>query len=268
MHRRRLLFIGLAAVVAGSVLSSVVYRTLQRQMAPAKPGVSVVVAARDLIPGQKLEERDLRVVTYPADFLPSDVLHTQISATRRWAAVPIWKGDFVTASKLTDDAGLPGQIPVGMRAAPVSVNDVISVAGFAKPSTRVDVLVTGYAPDSRKLQTSTVLQNILVLAAGNQLEHDASSGGREAHVVTLLVSPEDAEKLTLATQEGHIQLIIRNPHDPNREKREAVRNLYDTPAKKKSIRVTDITPSAPIPPPEVEIQLIRGGEPDKVLKVK
>ena len=174
------------------------------------------------------------------------------------------KGDFVTVSKLAYNPGLPGQIPVGMRAAPVSVNDVVSVAGFAKPGTLVDVLVTGYAPDSRKLQTSTVLQNIRVLAAGSQLEHDASSGSREAHVVTLLVSPEEAEKLTLATQEGHIQLIIRNPHDPDREKREPVRNLYETPAK----RLVRVKPPAPAPPPEFEIQLIRGGEPEKVLKVK
>jgi pilus assembly protein CpaB len=176
------------------------------------------------------------------------------------------QGDFVTSSKLTDDGGLPSLIPVGMRAAPVSVNDVASVAGFAKPGTLVDVLVTGYAPDSHKLQTITVLQSIRVLAAGTQLEHAAARDTREAHVVTLLVSPEEAEKLTLATQEGHIQLIIRNPRDPSQEKRPPVRDLYDLAARKKPVRAKYVP--VPVPPKDYEIELLRGPQQQKSFKFK
>jgi pilus assembly protein CpaB len=264
MDRRRLLFIGMAALVMGGLISSAVYRSLQRRMIPQKPGVHVVVAARNLMPGQKLEERDLRVVRYPGDFLPSDVLHTQAGASGRWARVPMVQGDFVTSDKLADEGGLPSQIPIGMRAASVSVNDVISVAGFARPDTIVDVLVTGHAPDGSKLQTITVLQNVRVLAAGTQLEHTAANEGHEARVVTLLVSPEDAEKLTLATQEGHIQLIIRNPGDASLEKRLPARDLYDSAPRKKQVRVKYVPP---LPPPDYEIQLFRGGRSESV-KVK
>jgi pilus assembly protein CpaB len=266
MDRRRLVLIGVAALVMGSTFSSVVYHALQRQMTPAKPGVYVVVAARNVMAGQKLEERDLKMVRYPGDFLPPDVLHAQVGAIGQWTGVPMVQGDFVTSSKLTDDVGLPSLIPIGMRAAPVSVNDVVSVAGFAKPGTLVDVLVTGYAPDSHKLQTSTVLQNVRVLAAGTQLEHTAANEAREARVVTLLVSPDDAEKLTLATQEGHIQLIIRNPRDPGQEKRLPVRDLYDSAARKKPVQVKYLP--APAPRQDYEIQVFRGGQQEKSFKFK
>lgn len=266
MDRRRLLLIGIAALFMGGLFSSVVYHSLQRRMNLEKPGVYVVVAARNVMPGQKLEERDLKVVRYPNDFLPPDVLHTQAGAIGRWAGVPMVQGDFVTSNKLTDDGGLPSLIPVGLRAAPVSVNDVVSVAGFAKPGTLVDVLVTGYAPDSHKLQTITVLQNVRVLAAGTQLEHTAANEAREARVVTLLVSPEDAEKLTLATQEGHIQLIIRNPRDPSQEKRLPVRDLYDSAPRKTPVQVKYVP--APAQRQDYEIQLFLGGQQQKSVKFK
>lgn len=266
MYRKRLLFIGIASIVLGSLLSSVVYRSLQRRMTPERSGVYVVVAARNLMPGQKLEEQDLRMLRYPGDFLPPDVLHAQAGAVGRWTGVPMVQGDFVTSSKLSDDGGLSSLIPVGMRAAPVSVNDVVSVAGFVKPGTLVDVLVTGQAPDSHKLQTVTVLQNVRVVAAGTQLQHTASNESHEAHVVTLLVSPEDAEKLTLATQEGHIQLIIRNPRDVSQDKRPPAQDLYDTAPRKKPVKVKYSAP--PPPPPDYEIQLYLGNQPQKSVKFK
>jgi pilus assembly protein CpaB len=265
MQRRRLLFIGIAALVMGSIFSSVVYQSLQKRMTPAANGVYVLVAAHNLMPGEKLEERDLKMARYPGDFLPPDVLRTQAGAIGRWTGVPMVQGDFVTSSKLTDDGGLPSLIPVGMRAAPVSVNDVVSVAGFAKPGTLVDVLLTGYEPESHKLQTSTVLQSIRVLAAGTQLEHAAARDAREAHVVTLLVSPEDAEKLTLATQEGHIQLIIRNPRDASQEKRPPVRDLYDL-GRKKPVRAKYVPVTNP--PKDYEIELLRGPQQQKSFKFK
>jgi pilus assembly protein CpaB len=267
MDRRRLLFIGMAALVIGGLVSSALYRSLQKRMTPGRPGVYVVVATRNLMPGQRLTERDLRVVRYPGDFLPTEVLHAEAAAIGRWAGVRMVPGDFVSADKLTDDGGLPSRIPVGMRAAPVSVNDVVSVAGFAKPDTFVDVLITGHAPDSSRLQTITVPQNVRVLAAGTQLEHGTANDGREsrdARVVTLLVSPENAEKLTLAAQEGHIQLIIRNPSDASLEKTPPVRDLYDATPRKKPFRVRYLPP---LPPPDYEIQLFRGGQSERV-KVK
>jgi pilus assembly protein CpaB len=100
-----------------------------------------------------------------------------------------------------------------MRAISVRVNDVVGVAGFVLPGMRVDVLVTGHPPKHDDTMTNTILQNILVLSAGTTIQSDAKSQPISAAVVTLLVSPPQAETLTLANSEGHIQLVLRNSSD-------------------------------------------------------
>jgi pilus assembly protein CpaB len=95
----------------------------------------------------------------------------------------------------------------------VRVNEVVSVAGFVGPGTRVDVLLTGTPNGSSEPQTTTVLQNVAVIASGHTLERNASGEAQNTPVITLLASPEDAERLTLASSEGKIQLSLRNPLD-------------------------------------------------------
>ena len=109
--------------------------------------------------------------------------------------------------------GLGPLIPPGMRAISVRVNDVVGVAGFVLPGMRVDVLVTGKPPNRADTETQTVLQNITVLSAGQTIQTDGKSQPIVAPVVTLLVSPAEAEALTLANVEGHIQLVLRNSTD-------------------------------------------------------
>ena len=109
--------------------------------------------------------------------------------------------------------GLGPMIPPGMRAISVRVNDVVGVAGFVLPGMRVDVLVTGKPPNRTDTETQTVLQNITVLSAGQSIQTDGKSQPIVAPVVTLLVSPAEAEALTLANIEGHIQLVLRNSTD-------------------------------------------------------
>jgi pilus assembly protein CpaB len=151
-----------------------------------------------------------------------------------------------------------------MRAAAVSVNDIASVAGFARPGALVDVLVTGQAPDTHRLQSMTVLQRVRVLANGTQMEGNAAKDARETHVVTLLVTPEDAEKLAFAAQEGRLQLIIRNPRDSSQERRVPVNRLDGVPTDRKQIRIQYVpTPTSP----EHDIELIRGGHSERI-KVK
>ena len=100
-----------------------------------------------------------------------------------------------------------------MRAISVRVNDVVGVAGFVLPGMRVDVLVTGKPPNRADTETQTVLQNITVLSAGQTIQTDGKSQPIVAPVVTLLVTPAEAEALTLANVEGHIQLVLRNSTD-------------------------------------------------------
>jgi pilus assembly protein CpaB len=134
--------------------------------------------------------------------------------------VPIAKGEFILPSKLAGEeagAGLPSLIPNGMRAVSVRVNEVVSVAGFVTPGTRVDVLLTGTPEGGNDQQTTTVLQNVRVIAAGHTLEHSATGEAQNTAVITLLVSPDDAQRLTLASSQGHIQLALRSPLDTKQD---------------------------------------------------
>jgi pilus assembly protein CpaB len=134
--------------------------------------------------------------------------------------VPISKGEFILPNRLAGEnagAGLPSLIPPGMRAASVRVNEVVSVAGFVTAGTRVDVLLTGTPGGSGEQQTTTVLQNVAVLASGHTLERTATGEAQNSAVITLLVSPDDAQRLTLASSEGHIQLVLRNPLDTKQD---------------------------------------------------
>ena len=110
-------------------------------------------------------------------------------------------------------SGLPGLIPPGMRAVSVRVNEVVAVAGFVVPGTRVNVLLTGAPRGDSEQQTTTVLENVAVIAAGQRLERNAAGEPQNTAVITLLVTPDDAQKLTLARNEGRIQLMLRNPLD-------------------------------------------------------
>jgi pilus assembly protein CpaB len=155
----------------------------------------------------------------------------------RGVILPISRGEFILPSKLAPEnagAGLPSLIPPGMRAVSVRVNEVVSVAGFVGPGTRVDILLTGTPNGSSEDQTTTVLQNVAVIASGHTLERNAAGEAQTTPVITLLVSPDDAERLALASSEGHIQLALRNPLDTHQDEVPAAnaRGLYKggTPA--------------------------------------
>ena len=272
MNRTRLLVIGVVALALGAALSFFVYQSLQAKMAPPKVGVDVVVAANDIQVGAKIEDSDLKIVKYPPEDLPPRVFHTKTSALGRGTVLPIGKGEFVVPDKLAAEnagAGLTTLIAVGMRAEAVRVNDVTAVAGFVVPGTRVDVLVTGNPTGSSEPQTMTVLQDVAVLATGQRTERSATGEPQNASVVTLLVSPEDSEKLALASQEGRIQLVLRNPLDRNQEKAAAIRNTSlfgGAMSAQHQAKVTRVK-QAPmqVPEPEkLEIDIFRGTQKETI----
>jgi pilus assembly protein CpaB len=221
MNRTRLLMIGVVALALGGAVALVVYKNLQgRGPASNEPGADVVVAGDDIAVGARIEEHDVRIVRYPASSLPAGTYSVRSKVLGRGVILPISRGEFILPSKLAPEnagAGLPALIPPGMRAVSVRVNEVVSVAGFVGPGTRVDVLLTGTPNGGTENQTTTVLQNVAVIAAGKQLEHNAAGESMNTPVITLLVSPDDAERITLASQEGHIQLALRNPLDTQQE---------------------------------------------------
>jgi pilus assembly protein CpaB len=228
MNRNRLLLIGFVALALGAFVSLVVYRNLQsRTNTKVLPGEEVAVAADDLQVGSKIEDKDIRLVRFPSGELPAGVFHSKTKVVGRGVVLPISKGEFVLTNKLAGEnagAGLPSLIPPGMRAVSVRVNDTTSVSGFVQPGTRVDVLLTGNPQGSNEQQTTTVLENVAVIATGQKLERNSAGEAQNFPVVTLLLSPDDAERLTLASSQGHIQLALRNPLDTKQEGIAAVKS--------------------------------------------
>src|ERR1700686_3866888 len=217
MNRNRLLMIGVLALALGAFVSLLVYKNL-RGKGPSndEAGAEGAVAADDIQVGARIEEHDVRLVQFPASAVPTGAYSKRSQVLGRGVIIPIAKGDFILLSKLAPEnagSGLPSLIPPGMRAVSVRVNEVVSVAGFVGPGTRVDVLLTGTPNGSSEPQTTTVLQNVAVIASGHTLERSASGEAQSTPVITVLASPEDAERLTLASSEGKIQLSLRNPLD-------------------------------------------------------
>ena len=129
---------------------------------------------------------------------------------------PVAENEPILEAKLASTrsgAGLSATIPEGMRALSVSVNEVVGVAGFVIPGTMVDVLVTGNLPGGSTNVTRTILENVRVLAAGQKIEQDRDGKPQTVPVITLLVSPEDAATLTMAANQGKLQLALRNTVD-------------------------------------------------------
>jgi pilus assembly protein CpaB len=228
MNRNRLLLIGFIALALGAFVSLVVYRNLQsRTGSKNPPGEDVIVAADDLQVGTKIDDKDIRIVHFPAGDLPDGRFHLKNKVVGRGVVLPIAKGEFILTNKLAGENagfGLPSLIPPGMRAVSVRVNDTTSVSGFVLPGTRVDILLTGNPQGSNEQQTTTVLENVAVIATGQRLERNSAGEPQSAPVVTLLVSPDDAERLTLAASQGHIQLALRNPLDTKQEDVAAVKS--------------------------------------------
>jgi pilus assembly protein CpaB len=220
MNRKRLLLIGLLSLVLAGFVTLVAYKKFRPVMASGQSAVSrVVIADSDLGLGTRVAASDLRVAAYPAADLPDGTFASMEAVLGRGVIVPIRKNELVLASKLASakaGAGLPSLIPPGKRALSVQVNEVISVAGFVSPGCHVDVLLTGRPSlqGNQDVMTTTVLENVEVLAAGQEMQQNPDGGKpKTVTVITLLLTPDEAQRLTLASSEGRIQLSLRNPMD-------------------------------------------------------
>src|SRR3984957_6335392 len=277
MNRTRLLMIGVLALALGAFVSLLVYKNLQgRSASNTEAGSDVIVAADDIQVGARIEEHDARTAKFPTSGLPAGAYSKRSQVLGRGVIIPISKGEFILPTKLAPEnagSGLPSLIPPGMRAVSVRVNDVVSVAGFVGPGTRVDVLLTGTPNGSTESQTTTVLQNVAVIAAGHTLERNAAGEAQNTPVITLLASPEDAERLTLASTEGKIQLALRSPLDTHQEGVEAAnaKGLYKggTPSPPPRAAVRPVKHKAEPPPPSpsvLSVEVYQGDKKPDVVK--
>ena len=179
----------------------------------------VAVAARNLPTGSRITEADVKLVAWPAKNPVAGSFSELKPILDRGLVAAVGENEPFTESKLAplgSGAGLPPSIPPGMRAMSVKVDEVIGVAGFVVPGTRVDLVVTlrgsGQAEES---MSRTVASNVLVLTAGTKFDQEQAKDGKAqpSTVVTLAVSPSDAERVALASSEGKISLALRNPLD-------------------------------------------------------
>jgi pilus assembly protein CpaB len=218
---RRLLTILLVALVVASLCTWLVIRLVGVRLAASKPMATtqVVAAAKDIPLGAVITKADLTTITIGGS-APKGTILKMDDAVGRGVISEIYQGEPVLESRLAgigSGGGLAPTIPQGMRACAVRVDEVVGVAGFVIPGSRVDVLVSGNPPgpggNTEGVQTQTLLQNIQVLSAGTDIAKDAEGKPQQVQVVNLLVTPEQAETLSLASNSLKIQLVLRNPLD-------------------------------------------------------
>jgi pilus assembly protein CpaB len=280
MDRRFLTVLGVSLLFA-LVISTVFYQMTARagpgkRTDPAGDMRDIVVASRPLGIGASVRTADIKIVKMPVSVFPKGAFSKPEEVLDRPVMREILLDEPLLEGRLAirgSGVGLAPIIPVGMRAVSVRVNDVAGVAGFVLPGMRVDVLVTGRPPEMNGTVTTTCLQNILVLSAGTTIQADGKGQAIQAPTVTLLVSPDQAETLTLANNEGHIQLVLRNGSDQTIEKTSGreVSELYGMraqrpkpsgeprPARPRAQPAPRPTPAPPPPPPPPDqVIVIRG----------
>ncbi len=223
---RRFGSVFLFALLVSVVASFIVYHfvVVQVEAASRRPVTKrkLLVAAKLLEAGHMVEDADLRWIQSAAP--PSEgTINDMQQAVGRGVISAIYENEPIAEARLAArgaGAGLASMIPVGKRAVALKIDEVVGLAGFVVPGMRVDVIVSGGNNDSSRngVLSRTVLQNIEVLSAGKKFEKTADGKPQDAQVVNLLVSPDQAEVLSLASSEAKVQLVLRNPLDTKEEK--------------------------------------------------
>ena len=261
-RRNRTIVVVLISLTMASVAAFAMYQVVQRM--PVREvevaNYHVVVASKALTMGTRLTEHDLKVVAWPSSS-PVAGSHPDLKEiVDRGLLDSVAENEPLTEDKLAPieaGAGLSPSIPEGMRAMSVKVNEVVGVAGFVVPGTKVDVLVTLRRNDES--MTRTVVSNVQVLTAGTRYDQAKAKDGEPipSTVVTLMVTPQDAEKITLAQTEGQVMLALRNPLDTQQTDTQGIRSaaLLGQPAPapviktaaKAAPRAVAVQPPAPAP---------------------
>jgi pilus assembly protein CpaB len=268
---RRLLTVLLFAFLIAAVSSLLIYRMIGKRIAVAHQvsTTRVITAAGDIKLGTILTAVNLSTIELVGT-LPKGVILKSENAIGRGVVADLYQGEPIIESRLApkgSGGGLAATIRQGMRACAVKVDEVVGVAGFVTPGMRVDVLISGDPPgQSNTAQgtlVKTLLQNIEVLSAGTDIQKDAEGKPQQVHVVNLLVSPEQAEVLSLASNQTHIQLVLRNPLDTEvaQVRGSAMANLFaDTGAVPATGRAVSFARPKRTPPKSYTIEVLNGSQ--------
>lgn len=251
------------AVALAGIFTWLVFKRLRASMGEHQV-VKIVAAATDLPAGVALSEKDVVLLDWPSD-MP---LGGTLSKTQDVLGHPLIRSLGAKEPIFQRDLGLEGsgiglatKIPPGMRATAVRSNEIVGVAGFLYPGSHVDVLATLSLPGSGGNVTDTVLQDVEVVTAGQTIEPDPQGKPQQVDVVTLLLTPEDSQKLQLASTQGAIQFVLRNGTDKtvNKELHPArLDQLLPTSKPPAPVRSSGKRVAAPPPQPTYVLEVIQG----------
>jgi len=269
MRSRRLFIVMALALLSGLAAAWLALNYLRQPESPIRTvdaaETEVVVAARDLQLGTVLTAEDVKLIGWPGGILPEGYSSSVEEVLGRGVITNVVLNEPLISSKIAvkeAGGGLPIVIPAGMRGVSVRVDDVISIAGFVLPGTRVDVLVTlDQGNQSDNPVTKVILQNMSVLTSGQVIEQGENGEPIQVTVITMLASPEDAEELVLAATRGRIQLALRNTLDMDSVATEGARLNSLVPAQRQVARSS--APRRATPPPSTptrQIEVWRGNE--------
>jgi pilus assembly protein CpaB len=263
MRTRRLVLALAIAVAISGVFTLWISRKIGKIRANQVETRSYVAAAHQIEAGQVLKSDDLKTVNWPESD-PLDGAHNQPGdVIGRTALYPISAGAPIQDEQLAaagSGIGLSAEIPHGMRALSLRSDEIVGVAGFLFPGTHVDVLVTYIAQNSPAPVTSIVLQDVEVLAVGQRMEPDPKGKPLPVGVVTLLVSPGDAEKAVLASAQGKVQFVLRNSSDAAQVLTSPAQmgELGQASAKVPAARVKSVQPSGEAPVEHYSVEVVAG----------
>lgn len=259
----RTLVVFLLSIAVAGIFSALVYQAGQRTPAAAAPTTTpVAVAVRAMPVGTQLTAGDVKLVAWPADAPLEGAIVSVDGAVNRGLLASVVANEPLTAAKVAAPGaggGLPPMITPGMRAIAVKVDEVVGVAGFVVPGAHVDVVVSVTQSDNSVARV--VVSNVEVLASGTRAEQGRTDVAPSTDsVVTLLVTPSDAERISLASSVGRITLTLRNPLDDSTSDTRGTpvaallgappAPVVSTAAPKAAPRVVKAEPPpAPAPPP-------------------
>jgi pilus assembly protein CpaB len=280
--KQRLVFVVLFALVVSGAASAVLYRLISAQLAANKVATTtkVVVAAHNLPSGDLIKEVDVKLADWNGPVPVGAITKTE-DALNRGVLEPIYQGEPLVENRISKPgagAGLATMIPPGMRAVAVRVNDVVAVSGFAAAGSHVDILIAGNPPGGNQAAgtvTKTLLQNVEILSAGATIQKDAEGKPVSVPTVNLLLTPAQAEIMSLASNEARIQMVLRNPTDKEETKPPGTAMAYlfsggvapppaaaGTPRPARKAAPPPPPPPAkvvvPPPPPPINVEVIHG----------
>ena len=226
MNRDRMLILAIIALILSGGVTYLAYRLLKSRLQPVEDNAQIVVAAEQLPLGTRLTEKQVKIVSWPKSTPVAGSFSDPSKVLGRAVLVEVLPNEPILESRLATKeggAGLTVAIPEGMRAQSIQVNSIIGVTGFILPGSRVDLILTAMPPKSvtssvkgipgDEMGSKIVLENLQVLAVGQNVQRDVEGKPQNVAEVTFLVTPEQAEKIALATGEGRIQLVLRNQLD-------------------------------------------------------